>query len=169
MKSNKFKMLATGLAILLMAGMAISQDAGTGAPPPGPGPRHHHGFNEGPLGFFTKALDLTDAQQAQIKQIIAAEKPTLHPLMQQEGQAHQQMMQLVTGGEFNEAKAQTIAAQESQIHTQLEVEHAKIMSQAYQLLTQDQKTKFAEIQARQQKRMAEHMQHEQSQPPTPNP
>lgn len=160
----KLKMLAASLAVLLMAGIAVSQDTNTSPPPPGPSP-HHHGFDGGPLGFYTRALNLTDAQRTQIKQIMANEKPTLHPLMQQEEQSHQQMMQLATGGNFDESKAQAIATQEAQTHTQIEVEHAKIMSQAYQVLTPDQKTKFAEMQARHQQRMAQHMQPEQPQAP----
>ncbi len=162
MTRNKFKMLGAGLALLLMVGFAVSQEAGMG--PHG----KFHGHGDHMLGFFTKALDLTDAQQAQIKQIMANEKPTLHPLMLQEGQAHQQMMQLVTSGNFDETKAQAIISQETQTHSQIELEHAKMMSQAYQVLTPDQKTKFAQLQAKHQQRMAEHMQHEQSEPATPN-
>ena len=158
MKRNKI--FVAGLAILLMAGFALSQEAGMG-----PGPRHHGDFGGHELAFFTKALDLTDAQQAQIKQLIATEKPTLHPLMIQEGQAHEQMMQLISSGNFDESKAQAIAAQEAQVHTQLEVEHARLMSQAYQLLTADQKTKFAQMQTKHQQWMSQHMQQQQEQTP----
>ncbi|MGH9511206.1 MAG: Spy/CpxP family protein refolding chaperone [Terriglobales bacterium] len=168
MKRNKFKMLGAVLALLLMAGFAISQDAGTTT---GPGPGAHRGFRGGEhmFGFFSKALDLTDAQKAQIKQIISNEKPTLHPLMLQEGQAHQQMMQLVTSGNFDESKAQAIISQEAQTHSQLEMEHARIMAQAYQVLTPDQKTKFAEMQAKHAQRMQRFMQLQQSNgPATPN-
>lgn len=168
MKFNNMKMLMAALVVLLVAAFAISQE--TGGPPAG-GPaawHHHHGFDGGPLGFYSKALGLTDQQKTQIKQIIANEKPTLHPLMEQQGQTHQQMMQLITSGNFDEAKAQTIAAQQAQTITQLEVEHAKIMSQAYQLLTPEQKTKFAQLEANHAQHMAEHMKQEQSEPQTPN-
>ena len=57
-------------------------------------------------------------------------------------------MALVRSGSFEEAKAQAIAAQEAQIHTQIAVERAKIDAQVYQLLTPDQKTKLAEREAR---------------------
>ncbi len=168
MKLFQFKMWAAALAVLLISGIAISQDSGSAAPPPGPGMRHHHhGEFGGPFGFYAKALNLTDAQKAQIKQILAAEKPTIRPLMQQEGQSRVQMMQLATSGNFDETKAQAIAAQEAQTHTQLEVEHAKIISQAYQILTPDQKTKFADIQGKMQQRMERHEQHEEA-PPVSN-
>jgi Spy/CpxP family protein refolding chaperone len=159
-KRNKLVMLGAGLVLLLIAGLAVSQEAGMG-----PGFRHHGDLAGGhELAFFTKKLDLTDAQQTQIKQLIASAKPTLHPLMLQEGQAHQQMMQLVTSGNFDEAKAQAIISQEAQAHSQLELEHARIMSQAYQLLTPDQKTKFAELQAKHMQHMAEHMEQETQTP-----
>jgi protein CpxP len=165
-KRNRFKMLAVALALLLMAAFAVSQEGGMAM---GPGHGHHGGFGGGhELAFFSKALDLTDAQQTQIKQIFANEKPTLHPLMMQEGQAHQQMMQLVTSGKFDETQAQAIISQEAQTHSQIEMEHARMMSQAYQILTPDQKTKFAQLQAKHQQHMAQHMQHEQSEQATPN-
>jgi Spy/CpxP family protein refolding chaperone len=97
------------------------------------------------LGFFTDYLDLNDAQQAQIKQIIAKEKPALEPLFRQEMQSRRQMMELVQSGSFDEAKAQALAAQGAQIHAQLEVQHARVASEAYQVLTADQKTKLAQF------------------------
>ena len=84
--------------------------------------------------MFLHQLNLSDDQKAQVKQIFQTERPTLKPLMQQEGQAHLQMMQLVTSGNFDQAKATAIATQEAQTHIQVEVEHAKIHSQIYQLL-----------------------------------
>jgi len=68
--------------------------------------------------------------------------------MQQEMQNRQQMTALVRGGSFEEAKAQPIAAQEAQVHTQIAVERAKIEAQIYQLLTPEQKSKLAEREAR---------------------
>ncbi len=76
-------------------------------------------------------LNLTDDQKAQVKQIFLAEKTTMKPLMQQEHAAHMQMVQLITSGTFEQAKVAAIAAQESQTHMQLEIEHAKMASQIY--------------------------------------
>jgi Spy/CpxP family protein refolding chaperone len=109
-------------------------------------------------GFFTDYLDLTEAQQAQIKQIIAKEKPALEPLFKQEMQGHEQMMQLIQSGGFDEAKAQAIATQGAQVHAQLEVQHARIASEAYQVLTADQKTKLAQFISKKEQRFEQHMQ-----------
>ena len=68
------------------------------------------------------------------------------------------------GGPALPPRAAAIAAQESQTHVQLEVEHAKIASQVYQLLSSDQKAKVADILAKHQQRMQEHMRN-QGEPP----
>jgi len=70
----------------------------------------------------------------------------------------------VTSGNFDQAKAAAIAAQESQTHVQLEVEHAKIASQIYQLLSSDQKAKVADMIAKHQQHMQQHLQNQQAPP-----
>jgi len=150
MKFSRSKMSFAALAVVLVAGLAMAHSRG--------GPRGGGDFFGGPLlGFFTDYLDLSDAQQAQIKQIIAKEKPGLEPLFKQEMQSHEQMMQLIQSGTFDEAKAQAIATQGAQVHAQLEVQHARIASQAYQVLTAEQKTKLAQFIAKREMRFEHRM------------
>jgi len=144
----------TGIAVLavaLTAGAALAQ-----------GP-HRGGEMFGPMGMMTDVLDLTDAQQAQIKQIYDNAKPAMEPLWQQERDSHKAMMQLITSGSFDQAKAQSIASQEAQIHQQMELQHAQLAAQAYQVLTPEQKAKFNDVLAKREQRMQKHMQ-EHSQP-----
>ncbi len=124
---------------------------------------HRRGGMGHEMPFFA-LHDLSDAQRTQIKQIFEGSKAAVKPLWQQERQNHQAMMQLVTSGTFDEAKAQAIATQAAQTHAQLEVEHARIMSQAYQVLTPEQKTELTEIMAKHQQRMEEHMHQHQGAP-----
>lgn len=156
MKLNQINLLTAVFGVALMVTAAAAQE----------GPRGPHGGGFGGPGMELRGLDLTDAQKAQVKQIMTAEKPTMKPLMQQEMQNHQQMTALVRGGSFEEAKAQPIAAQEAQIHSQLAVERAKIDAQIYQLLTPEQKTKLAERDAKRGQWME---QHEQAGPPADAP
>ena len=137
MKSNRLKLMTAALGMALLATAAVAQE----------GPHGPHGGFGGP-GMEFRGLDLTDAQKAQVKQIMSAERPAMKPLMQQEMQNHQQMTALVRSGSFEEGKAQAIATQEAQIHTQIAVERAKIDAQVYQLLTPEQKTKLAEREAK---------------------
>jgi protein CpxP len=136
------------------------------------GPMHHGGFG-GPehhmLGFLTKQLDLTETQQTQVKDIFAKEKPTIGPLMMQKGQIHQQLMQEAISGTFNPTKVQALAAQQGQVETALAVEHAKIASQIYNILTPDQKTKAQQLLQEHQQRMQQHMQQMQQGDQAPAP
>ena len=118
------------------------------------------------FGMYMHKLNLSDDQKAQVKQIFQNEKPALKPLMQQEMQARMQMMQLVASGNFDQAKAAAVASQEAQTHVAMEVEHAKIGAQIYQLLNSDQKAKVADMIAKHQQRMEQHLQNQEGPAPS---
>jgi protein CpxP len=136
--TSKLAALATGLALL--TGMAMAQDQ-TAAPATGHNRMHARFMSGAPeMGMLFHRLNLTDEQKTQVKQIFESEKAAIHPLMKQEMAAHQQMIQLITSGDFDQAKASALAAQESQIHLQLVLAHAKIASHIFQtVLTPDQR------------------------------
>jgi len=153
--------LAIGAAVILAVTVVLAQGMhGHGGP-------MSHGF-EHMLGFYAERLDLTSAQQDQIKAIWAKEKPTVKPLMQQLRQFHSDMNKLGSDGAFDEAKVRALATQQSQTMIELAVQHARIKSEMMQVLTPEQKTKFAELQARHEQRMQRHMhfKHEAPEPPS---
>jgi Spy/CpxP family protein refolding chaperone len=117
------------------------------------------------LGFYTRNLDLTDAQQTQIKDIITREKPTIQPLMQQMASNRQQLQQLEGSGTFDEAKVRSVASQQAQTMTELIVQRERIKSEMMQVLTPDQKTKLAQLKTERQQKFHKHW---QSQSPTQN-
>jgi len=162
MKVRSSSISSVILAFALLGSVAIAQG-------PPRGPMHDGGFfGEHMLGFFADVLDLSDAQQAQIKQIMESTRPTIEPLFRQEMQNKKAMMQLITGGNFDEAKAQSLAQQCATVHAQIEVAHARAASQAFQVLTAEQKTKLNEFMARREQRMQQHMQeHMHGQMPPP--
>jgi protein CpxP len=154
------------VALALFAGIAIAEQGDEG--PMHHGMMMHHGGMGGHgFGLPLHQLNLTDDQKTQIHQIMKSEHATMKPLMQQEFESHQQMMQLVTSGNFDQAKAAAIATQESQTRVQLEVEHAKIASQIYALLDTSQKAKVADIMSKHQQRMQEHFQKNGDEPSAP--
>jgi periplasmic protein CpxP/Spy len=156
MKLTRTRVLVIGAAVILAVAVALAQGMrGHG----GPGGFEHM------LGFYSDYLDLSSAQQDQIKAIWQKEKPTLAPLMQQMKQFHSQMNQL--GGTFDEAKVRALATQQSQTMIELAVQHARIQSEMLQVLTPDQKTKFAQLQAKREQRMQQHMQHMKNAPAPP--
>lgn len=143
MKSTHLRILTIGAAVLLVAAAAIAEG------------RHGYG---GPGGFrhMLKQLDLTSAQQDQVKSIWAKEKPALQPLMQQLRQNHSAMNALEASGPFDEAKTRALATQNSQTMIELQVEHARIKSEIMQILTADQKAKLAQLEANRAARMSKH-------------
>ncbi|HZR66273.1 MAG TPA: Spy/CpxP family protein refolding chaperone [Terriglobales bacterium] len=166
MKFMNSRFTALFATLALCTGMAMAQDE---TAPPAAGPKGHamhgHFMRGGEFGLPLRELNLTDDQKTQIKQIFQNEKTAMKPLMQQAFASRKQMMDLVTSDKFDEATAAKIATQESQLHARLEVEHAKIASQIYQLLSSDQKSKVAEIKAQHEQRMQQHMMnHEQAAP-----
>jgi Spy/CpxP family protein refolding chaperone len=98
-----------------------------------------------------------------MKTIMQKEHPSMKPLFQQQHQIDQQLRQYVEGP-YDEAKVRALAAQKSQIETELTVAQTRIHNQMYQLLTPDQQSKMKEMEANHEARMQKHM-HEA--PPTP--
>ena len=142
MKSNRIKIVIGALVLILLVAVGVSQTV----------KRVHmhdmHGdgmFNEHAIAFLTDYLNLNEAQQAQAKDILAKEKPTLDSLSQQMKQGHEALKQLETSGTFDEAKVRAVASQQSQTMTDLIVEKARIHSALFQILTPDQKTKMTQL------------------------
>jgi len=154
MKSVRFRILCIGAAVLLGVAALFAQGMyGHGG---------HRGFDfDRLLGFYSDYLDLSSAQQEQIKAIWAKEKPTLKPLFQQMRQNRQAMRALEASGPFDEAKTRALATQNAQTMIELQVQHARIKSEMMQVLTADQKTKLQQFEAKHEARMKDHM------PPAP--
>jgi periplasmic protein CpxP/Spy len=144
MKLTNFRILALVGALLVGAGILLAQGM------------HRHGgpdamFNN-MLSHYADALDLTSAQQDQIKAIWEKEKPTLKPLMQQMRQNRAATDALVESAPFDEAKTTALATQHAQTAIALEVEHARMKAEMLQVLTPDQKTKYQQLEAKHQQR-----------------
>ena len=132
-----FMALAAGLATT-----AFAQHRGMG-----------FGRNNGwMLKHMTKQLNLTEAQQTQIKGIMAGEKTRIKPMMQQLRQ-NQQTQDANINGSFDENQARTFANKQAQLMTDLIVEKERMRSQVYAVLTPEQRQKALQLmQERQQHR-----------------
>ena len=161
MKSIRIRLLVAALAVVFAGAVAKSQSADAAAPP-----MHHHefGFGEHMMGFFADYLNLSDAQQTQMKAVIAKEHAALKPLVQQLHQTHQQLRQYELGA-YDEAKVRAVAAQESQTLTELTVQKTRIHSELFQMLTPDQQVKMKEFEAHHEARMQKRMAQAPSGPP----
>ena len=142
MKSNRIKILIGALVLILLVAIGVSQTVKR------VGMHGMHGdamTSEHAQSFLTDYLSLNEAQQGQLKDILAKEKPTLDSLSRQMKQGHEALKQLEASGTFDEAKVRAVASQQAQTMTDLIVEKARIHSALFQILTPDQKTKMTQL------------------------
>jgi Spy/CpxP family protein refolding chaperone len=152
--------ITAALVLAVAAGMAT-----TALAQPGRGFGHHRGWM---LKHMAKQLNLTEAQQTQIKGIMASEKTKIQPLMQQLRQ-NQQSQNTNMNGNFDENQARTFAGKQAQIMSDLIVERQRMRSEVYAVLTPEQRQKAQQLmqerQQRRQERMKQKQQAEQTQTP----
>src|SRR4029077_12542113 len=103
--------ISTAIVAALGASLMFAQAAQHGE-------HGRHGFFG---GHMAKALNLTDAQQAQVKSIMQAEKPKMQPLMEQLRADEQQIREAAKVTPFDEAKVTSLAANEAQVRAQMTV------------------------------------------------
>ncbi|MBV9086428.1 MAG: Spy/CpxP family protein refolding chaperone [Acidobacteriaceae bacterium] len=147
----KWKYLAIGVAV----GLAIA----VGATVARAGAMHGHYGHRHMMRWLTHELNLSDAQQAQIKSMIDAEKTTVRPLVQQLATQQKQMLAATANGAYDDAKVRSIANDQSQVIAQLLVEKEKLISNVYQnVLTPEQRTKADALRQRMADRIGKHLQ-----------
>ena len=133
-----------------------------------------HGMRNGRRGWMlqrmTKELNLTEAQQQQVKTILQTERGKIQPTMQQLHQNEQTENAAITG-QFDEAKARDFAQKQATLITDMMVEKERTKSQIYALLTPEQRQKAEELMQQREQRRAERSQkrqQKQQQPATPD-
>lgn len=159
MKSNWKKVGAgvtlAGMVLLTAAVVVFSQ--GPQGPPRGGGFHGGPGPRDG-LGPFGRELNLTDDQKAQIKKIQDSFRENDKALFDQLRTLHENETDPMSGA-FDEAAVRAGAEARAKIQVELEVSHAKMMSQVASVLTADQKAQLA----------ARHQQFQRQGPPPPPP
>jgi protein CpxP len=146
---KKFFMI-TAILLAVAAGLTVSVYA--------QGP--HLGFGHrkgGMLSHMTKELNLTEAQQTQIKNILADERTRTKPLMQQIRQ-NQQAQNAKVDGSFDETQVRAFANNQAQIMRDLIIEKQRTKSQIYSVLTPDQRQKVLQLIQQHEQRRQERLQ-----------
>jgi protein CpxP len=144
------KRIVIGLAaLLLVVGIGA---VGQGLAAKG-GHWHRGDFLNRRIAHLTRDLDLTDAQQQQVKSLVEGQRPALKGLMQQLAAQRQQMLTATQNGQFDQAQVQAIASQQGQTLASLIVARQELQSKIYALLTPDQQAKFNRMQQHRLDRM----------------
>lgn len=108
----------------------------------------------GPFGFGPgfRALDLTDDQKAQLKQIAESHREEFKAAGDKSRAAHNGMRALIEADQIDEnairAKSQEIAAAEAEVM----ILNARVRQQSLQVLTAEQQTKLKELRSHRQNR-----------------
>jgi protein CpxP len=150
MITARTKLLGGALALaaaLLLTAVGFAQGGGPqgfGGPPHGGPRRGGPGGPGGGLGPLARELNLTDAQKEQIKQIEDSFRESTKGLREQLFKSGGGPLDGLTDT-FDESAARAAAQSRAGVQVELEVAHAKMMSQIYALLTADQKAKVAEL------------------------
>lgn len=136
MKKNFLSLVLILFGTLFVSNPALAQGPfGSPGEPRGGNPEHR----------LFEQLDLTDAQKEQIRAIREKERADSKPFIEQLGQLHQSMGELVFSDTFNESAVKSIIAQQGQVNASLGFIRAKAQFDVYQVLTPEQKAKLKEL------------------------
>jgi Spy/CpxP family protein refolding chaperone len=138
---KKWSAVAAIVATLALMGSVIAFSQGPQGPPPGGGFRGGPGPRDG-LGPIARDLNLTDAQQAEIKKITESFQASTKDLHDQLRTLHESEPDPMNGN-FDEAAVRAAAEARAKIDVELAVAHAKMMSQIAGVLTAEQKAQLA--------------------------
>src|SRR5262245_4900653 len=142
-------------AILAQApnGQSGSQEVGEGK---GRFGGYHHGFHgRGMRGAMFRALNLTDEQKAQMKQIRQSYRERTQPLRQELRAKMKGLRQANQGGAFNEALAAQTLTETAGLRAKLMGERFKLRQEMIASLTPEQKAKIEQMRERFKAKRAE--------------
>lgn len=102
---------------------------------------HHHGH----FDRLFKKLGLTDAQRAQVKQVVSEERANMKPLVQSLREARKELRELTKNGAFDEQKVRASASKQADTMVNLIVAKERMKSRIYALLTPEQRAKAEQL------------------------
>jgi Spy/CpxP family protein refolding chaperone len=138
--------VVAALAVVMVAGAAASSFA-QGPKGRAGGPGFGPGFGGGlpPLHVLAVALDLTEAQQEQIRTIVAGQRDTMQQLGQRMRTARQGVEAAVRAPQVNEAGIRSAVAALSQVQADAAVVRAQVRQEVFALFTPEQRAKAEQL------------------------
>jgi len=140
---------AAGFATISQAGPFCGDRHGAHAERMGYGEAHHD-----PLKRLMRHIDLTDAQQAEIKAIIEASREDTQTARQQLRDSRKAMRNLVAGNDYNLDRVRELADQQAKLHADLTVARIDTMHRVQGVLTPDQQAEMAKLRVQRMEKKA---------------
>lgn len=123
---------------------------------PGPGgPRGRFGHFGGPVNLPLRALELTDAQRQQVRDITEKHRANLQTAGQQLREAFAAQRAAVEASPVDESQIRSSSEALATAHTAMAIERAQIRTEVLSILTTEQQDKLKQWQAERQTRMKE--------------
>jgi len=97
---------------------------------------------------IARELNLTEAQKPQFKALLEAGQNIVAPLHQKMDDVHKQLELATENGQFDETQVRALATQQAQLMAEMIVEHERMKSKIFSLLTPEQRVKAAEMHKR---------------------
>jgi Spy/CpxP family protein refolding chaperone len=145
-------------ALVSGGGLAYAQ----GPPPDGPRGRGPGIGPGGPgAGLSLRALDLTDAQQEQVRQLTQQNREQMRAFMDRMRAAQEARRQAVEAIPFNESQVRTAMKDLADVEADLAVAEARLQADIYALLTADQQQRLQRLRAEREARAKQRAQQQQ--------
>ena len=97
------------------------------------------------IEHISQMLSLTDAQKTQAKAIFEAQRPIEEERRTKLEAIHKQIEEATANGQFDEAVVRPLANQEAQLKADEMIDHMRMHSKLFSLLTAEQKVKAIEM------------------------
>jgi Spy/CpxP family protein refolding chaperone len=148
----------SALVVALVSGGALAYAQG---PEPG-GPRGRGpGFGGPGAGLSLRALDLTDAQQEQVRQLTQQNREQIRSLMDRMRVAQEARRKAVEAIPFNESQVRAAMKDVAEAEADLAVAEARLQADIYALLSADQQQRLQKLRAERVVRAKERAQQQQ--------
>ena len=135
-----------GIAVLMVGATVFALGHGFQGRGAGNGDRgHRRGPGPEMVDHMAKALGLNAEQTTQIKAIFEEVRAGEEARHAKIDELHKQMEAATANGQFDEAKVREIANQQAQLMSDQMVEHMRMKSKAYSILTPEQRAKADEM------------------------
>ncbi len=107
---------------------------------------HGHGRAGGTMKKMIAALDLSEEQKLQIKDLITAKQPEIQPIRKQLILERRALRDLMQSDPLAESAIRDQAERVATVQTEMAVQRARVYNEVRQILTPEQIQKFLELQ-----------------------
>jgi periplasmic protein CpxP/Spy len=108
-------------------------------------------------GLALRALDLTEAQREQVRQLAQQHREQTRPLLERARTAEQARRQAVEAIPFNESEIRTASQALAEIEADLAVQQARLQADIYALLTPDQQGQLQKMRVAREARLKQRL------------